>query len=223
MLKMSLIDVLLFLSLAPTLLVRAIIFQNETTPQTRYELFEGDLYKVESLFEGETYHPSKPMPPSRVSPSIDGLSRQKEVWDFISTFDSYKTSVGYEIVDGKPTLTNFRYIIVPIWWSDFDITDPEYQMDPDTVLASFVTNKEYYIDMSWGKMPNGVTYEALEQQEFDISSESPSWGETEDSAYRIVGEKGYVQDVDYNGICIMYYVSKSGPFAGAGKETNPLI
>lgn len=94
--------------------------------------------------------------------------------------------------------------------------DPNFQMDPATVEASWITNKQYYIDMSWGKMPNGVTYEKLDQQLFDVSSVNPSWDDTETSANNLVENKGYVENVDYNGVALMYFASQSGPFSGAG-------
>lgn len=193
----------------------------QQTNASHYELINGDLHRVRDddnissssmkTKSGNTknyYH--------GVSPFVDANTRQKDVWEFISTFDSYKTSASYKVVDGKPTLENFKYLVQPIWWSDMDASDPTYQMDPTSIIPTWLESKQYYIDMSWGKMPNGVTYELLEQEQSDISSVEPTFDETSDYAFASVESKGYVKDVDYNGVCLMYFTSQSGVFSGEG-------
>ena len=181
-----------------------------------YKIINGNLYRIDDGI----YNDARPGPSHDIqhqyhtSPNTRQGSRQKEVWDFISTFDSYKTSASYTNVNGKPTLTKFKYIIVPIWWSDMDTSDPDNAMDPDKVVASFIYNQQYYIDMSWGILPNGVTFQALEQQLFTVSSEAPNFGETDQSTRDLLDSKGFVKGVDYDGICLMYFLSQSGPFSG---------
>jgi hypothetical protein len=184
-------------------------------------IVDGSLYKFENgdLFNHEALRKAKGLPESRVVPYVESKTRQEQIWDFISTFDSYKTSVSYKKNKyGRPTLENFKYLIVPIWWSDVDTTDPAYIMDPNEVINSFKPNQQYYIDMSWGEMPKGVVYEAFDQQLSGVSSVNPSWGETEAYARGFVYEQKYVEGVDYTGICIMYHTSQDGPFSGAGKN-----
>jgi hypothetical protein len=184
---------------------------------------DGSLYKIENgdLIDHEALGKAMGAPASRVVPFVDPDTRQREIWDFISTFDSYKTSSSYKTNNvGKPTLENFKYVIVPIWWSDVDTTDSRYIMDPNEVIHSFQPNQQYYIDMSWGEMPNGVTYEAFEQQLSDVSSVSPSWDDTEAFARRYVDGQGYIKDVDYTGIGIMYYGAQNGPLSNGGKNYN---
>ena len=125
--------------------------------------------------------------------------------------------MSYKVTNDKPTLENFKYIIVPCWWSDLDMTDNRWKMDPDEVEGSFIYNKQYYIDMSWGKMANGVTFEAVDQQLLSVSSEKPNFNEVLVEAQKIVDDMGYKELIDYNGIAMMYFVSQSGPFSGAGK------
>ena len=183
-----------------------------------YKIVDDSLYKIDknaTFPNHEVFLKALRMPQSRVVPYIES-SRQKEVWDFIATFDSYKTSPSYSNLNGRPTLQSFKYVIVPIWWNDMDTSNLSFQMDPTSVVASFETNQQYYIDMSWGKMTAGVEYTALEQKLFSISSEAPSFGDTESSTRSIVDAEGLVKDVDYNGICLMYFTSQSGPFSGAG-------
>ncbi len=184
---------------------------------------DGSLYKIENgdLIDHEALGKAMGVPASRVVPFVDPDTRQREIWDFISTFDSYKTSSSYKTNNiGRPTLENFKYVIVPIWWSDVDTTDSRYIMDPNEVIDSFQPNQQYYIDMSWGEMPNGVTYEAFEQQLSDVSSVSPSWGDTKEFARRYVDGQGYIKDVDYTGIGTMYYSAQNGPFSNGGNNYN---
>ena len=187
------------------------------TTSSHFEIIDRDLYEITNdsiLFSNDALEQS--MTISLSSTATKG-KRQKEIWDFISTFDSFKTSSSFKNDEkGKPTLENFKYIILPIWWSDYDITDPSRKMDPDTVVSSFEKNQPYYIDMSWGKMPNGVTWESLPQELFDISSVSPSHRETASSARNIISQKGFTKGVHYDGICLMYYSAQDGPFKGNG-------
>ena len=187
---------------------------------SRYEIVDGSLYKIvnNELYNREVLRKSLGMNAmSRVTSNIEtNEDRQKQNWDFISTFDSFKTSVSYTPLDGKPTLENFKYIVLPIWWSDMDTSDSSLRMDPSAVAASFIYNQQYYSDMSWGKMTNGVTYEVMDQRLFASSSVEPSFWDTESNAQKVVDDAGYVNDEDYNGICLMYFVAQAGVFSGAG-------
>ena len=155
--------------------------------------------------------------PSSISVVEGGSSRQAKIWEFILTFDSFKTSTSYKNNEnGKPTLESIKYIILPIWWGDYNITDSSLIMDPAKVVKTFETNQPYYADMSWGKMPDGVTYEALPQELFHVSSVSPNFGEMKDAAREIILNKGFVEGEDYDCICLMYFKAQSGPFDGGG-------
>lgn len=190
-------------------------------PSSHFEIIDGSLYKIdenEDFFNHEVIRQSMGIRASRITVSTSVGKRQKDLWDFVSTFDSYKTSVSYKVINGKPTLENFKYIIVPCRWGDLDTTSDQWNMYPDEMKVSFIYNKQYYIDMSWGKMTNGVTFEQLDQQKLSVSSEKPDFDEVYDEAQKIVDDMGYKEFIDYNGIVIMYFVSQSGPFSGyAGK------
>ena len=194
------------------------IFASDKAPATsHFEIIDGDLYEIDNnskLFSHDALEQSMKI---SLSSTATNSQRQKQIWDFISTFDSFKTSSSYKNDDnGRPTLDNFKYMVLPIWWSDYDVNDPSRLMDPDAVNASFVLNQPYYVDMSWGKMPNGVTWQSLPQTLFDVSSVSPNFGDTASSARNIVSNLGFIKGVDYDGICLMYFTAQDGPFKGAG-------
>ena len=194
-----------------------VLVNNKALSSSHYEIIDGSLYQIDNhsyLLNHKVLKQSMKMSLSRVATNNQ---RQKKVWDFISTFDSYKTSSSYKNDEnGKPTLENFRYIILPIWWSDYDTNDPSRTMSPVTVILPFEENQPYYIDMSWGKMTNGVTWKLLSQELFDISSIFPNFDDTDSSARNILALKGFTKGADYDGICLTYYTAQSGPFSGAG-------
>ena len=189
-------------------------------PSSHFEIIDGSLYKIDEnkdFFNHEVLRQSMGIPASRIIINTSAEKRQKDIWDFVSTFDSYKTSVSYKVTNGKPTLENFKYIIVPCWWGDLDTTSNQWKMDPDEMKATFIYNKQYYTDMSWGKMTNGITFELLDPQLLSVSSVAPDFGEMLADAQKIVDDMGYVKDTDYNGVAMLYFPSQSGPFSGLGK------
>ena len=67
-------------------------------------------------------------------------------------------------------------------------------------------------------MTSSVTWEILPQTKINIKSTSPGFGNTEREARAIVSDMGYVKDIHYNGIAMVYFTKsiESGPFEGAG-------
>ena len=185
---------------------------------SRFKIIHDSLYEIGangSYFDNQDTEESVEMLSS--STIVEGFSRQAKIWEFILTFDSFKTSVFYKNNEyGKPTLEYLKYIILPIWWSDYDITNPSTVMDPAKVVSSFELNKPYYIDMSWGKMPNGVTWQVLPQEIFPISSVSPTHDDTKEATKDILLNKGFVEGVDYNATCLMYFHAQSAPLNNGG-------
>ena len=196
------------------------IVDNEASPPSslpHYEILDGSLYKIDNYNELLNRNLLKKSTKVSSLRLAIGDQRQKQVWELISTFDSFKNSSSFKNDEyGKPTLDNFKYIVLPIWWSDQDTTDPSKKMNPATVVLPFEENQAYYIDMSWGKMTNGVTWKLLPQEMFDISSISPNFHDTDSRAREILSQKGFKKGVDYDGICLTYYTSQSGPFSGSG-------
>ena len=199
----------------------------DAAPSTsHFEIIDGSLYEIIDS-DGKLFDDHDSMTKQSMEvPSLEGITttniqRQKKVWDLISTFDSFNTSISYKNdANGRPTLENYKYIILPIWWSDYDTSDPVKTMDPARVVSPFEKNQPYYIDMSWGKMTDGVTWKLLQQEMFDISSVSPDFGNTASSTRNILSQKGFREGVDYDGICLTYYTAQSGPFSGAGGWGN---
>ena len=185
---------------------------------SRFKIIHDSLYEIgadANYFDNQDTEESVEM--SSSSSIVEASSRQVKIWEFMLTFDSFKTSVSYKNNEyGKPTLENIKYIILPIWWNDYNMTDPSNVMDPAKVVSSFEINKPYYIDMSWGKMPNGVTWQVLPQELLPVSSVSPTFGDTKDATKDILLNKGFIEEVDYDAICLMYFKAQSGPFDGGG-------
>ena len=137
------------------------------------------------------------------------------MWEYVEGMEDYKASSPlYSGSEGDLTLTSMKYLLLPIWWSDEDPNDPAKTMDPNQLEDIMQQNQDYYADMSWNAMD--VSFEIMPQTLFPVSSESPDFGETSDAARTIVDEAGYVDDVDYNGIVLIYFVAQSGPFSFGG-------
>ena len=137
------------------------------------------------------------------------------MWEYVAGMEDYKAaSPLYSGSEGDLTLSTLHYVLLPIWWSDEDPSDPNLTMDPNQLEGIMQQNQDYYLDMSWDKMD--VTFEIMPQTLFPVSSDGPSFGDTSDAARTIVTDAGLVEDVDYNGIALIYFVAQSGPFAGGG-------
>lgn len=137
--------------------------------------------------------------------------RQAKVWGKISTFDSFKTSPLYS--GAKPTLTTFKQIIVPVWWSDEDTNDPNKRFDPNRISVAMTETKKWFSEMSWGKV--ALSYDQLPQQQIDVSKVSPGFRNTEAAARKIVAENGLVKHKDYNGVIMIYNGPDGGSIKGA--------
>lgn len=150
-------------------------------------------------------------------PSVD--DRQADVWNKIKTMEDYKGGRIFTDNNGDgPTLSNFHYILQPIWWSDQNSADPSLKMDMSNTESVMERNLNYYRDMSWNKMD--VTYNILAQQQLSVSSVNPSWSDTEAAARALIESQGYIEGVDFDGIILIYYVAQNGPFSGHGGWGN---
>ena len=141
--------------------------------------------------------------------------KNKDVQKFVADMETYKAASPLDSgSEGDKTLTYFHFIILPIWWSDYDIDDPDLLIDSNQIEGIMQQSQDYYKDMSWGTMD--VTFEIMAQTHFSVSSDSPDFDNTYEAARTINADAGYVEDVDYNAIGLVYFPSQNGPFSGGG-------
>jgi hypothetical protein len=181
-----------------------------------YEIINGDLYRKDDVLvdtthvDGMDFKSTNPHYASRMHSAYSettSTQRQKDVWNAIQNFPSHKTSSLFD----QGTLTNFKYIVLPVWWNDESQSN---QMDLVVSQSVFSDINQYYKDMSWNKMD--VTNEFLTQAVLDVSMSSPGFSETDTAARDILSSLGKVKGVDYDGICLIYNVADAGPFSGYG-------
>ena len=119
-------------------------------PSTIFQLFNGDLYEIEVDAKGKpintedeekfgmiagsdgntTTSSSSSSSSEQSTTTSSSAQRQKDVWDLVATFDSYKNSDLYALDgSGNPTLSVVRYIVLAIWWDGEDTTNPGNAID----------------------------------------------------------------------------------------------
>jgi len=136
-------------------------------------------------------------------------------WENYLKVDDWKNSDIFTTgPEGRPVLANFKYIILPIWWSDEDENNPEKIMDLSTIEDIMDKNYDYYEEMSFDSIQ--VTYQILDQTKFSISSENPDFGDTEAAARAFLDTTDY----SYDGIILVYHTAQDGPFQGGGGWGN---
>ena len=62
-------------------------------PSSHFEIIARSLYRIDEnkdLFNHKAIRQSMGIPASRMTTNTPAAQRQKEIWDFVSTFDSYK-------------------------------------------------------------------------------------------------------------------------------------
>jgi len=141
-------------------------------------------------------------------------SGQDSYWELYSQLDSGKNQPIYN-QESKPVLFKFRYIFVPIWWSDENTSDAEKVIQTSQINSVMDYNKIYYNRMSFGKF-NFDEHIILPQTVIPVSSTKPGFGDLENAARNLVTAGGYTANVDYDGIVILYNVAQDGPFQGQG-------
>ena len=105
--------------------------------------------------------------------------------------------------------------MLPIFWDEETDDEETWEMELGQIEGVMERNREYYLDMSWGKMT--VEYETLQQQSIGVSKDGPSWDDTSDAARVVLNdEHGYEEGVDYDSIGLVYNLANSGPFSGGG-------
>mmetsp|Transcript_35236 Transcript_35236/g.81539 ORF Transcript_35236/g.81539 Transcript_35236/m.81539 type:complete len:648 (+) Transcript_35236:57-2000(+) len=141
---------------------------------------------------------------------------RRKFWDLFAKIDDGKTNsrIYKTGPDGRPRLEKFKYIILPIWWSDMNVNDPVLRMDPAICAAIIDRNIEYYRRMSFDSIE--LSYQVLPQTRFPISGAEPKFGDTQEAATAIVDATGYA----YDGIILNYHLARAGPFDGHGGWGN---
>lgn len=140
-------------------------------------------------------------------------------WDIFENRDFSKDAPLFTTDGTTLTLSRFKYLVLPIWWSDEPENCPATNQDPSSIAPIMNKNIEYYHQMSWNKFD--LSYEILPQQKFTVSSENPGFGETEDAAFDLLETLGYEQgDGSFDGVILTYSLAQNGPFSGGGGWGN---
>jgi len=142
-------------------------------------------------------------------------ANRKRFWENFKKVDDWKDSNIFEPgPDDRPVLSQFKYIVLPIWWSDENENDPDERMDLSTIQNIMDLNNDQYDTMSFDSI--NVSYQILDQTKFTISSVKPGFGDTETAATEIVNQSGN----SYDGIILVYHTAQDGPFQGGGGWGN---
>jgi len=124
--------------------------------------------------------------------------------NFFKVYDErhdYKTKTIWNSAS-QPVLTNFKYIILPIWWSDEDTST---SMDLSQIEGIMDENNQYYDNMSYGNID--VTYEILNQVQFTVSKASPDFDDTATATFEMLESLGYTKDSgQFDGVMLIYNV-----------------
>lgn len=94
--------------------------------------------------------------------------------NFFTVFEKrhdYKTNNRIWTTDspgGQPYFSDLKYMVLPMWWKEDDISDATLTIDIDHVRDTLEFNEDYYDGMSFGKMT--MTHQILEQVQLDVSN-----------------------------------------------------
>lgn len=147
-------------------------------------------------------------------------SKRDNVWDVLSTFDSFKTKETlWDLSGDRPVLSRGHYAVLPTWWAD-QVQDETTEKDPEQIRGTMNIMRDYYLDMSWGL--HDVTFDLFNQTVIpDMTSTNVTFGGTKKSAAKILEDAGYVQDLNYTAIYVIYHVvSGTGPGGGGLAYVN---
>mmetsp|Transcript_18375 Transcript_18375/g.22495 ORF Transcript_18375/g.22495 Transcript_18375/m.22495 type:complete len:983 (-) Transcript_18375:152-3100(-) len=148
----------------------------------------------------------------------DSGARQRKVWEMIETMDSYKKAPIYsrDSVSNKPTDSSFHYLVLPSWWSHQNSGLQSLTMSKTKINNIMDKTADYYSDMSFGKL--SLTYEVLNQNKIQSTK---NIYEAQRLVKSYIDSKGYVKNVDYDGIIFLFWESSSAlDWGGAKGQIN---
>lgn len=192
------------------------VFQNSHAESTNYTSTETDPFddvvrirdasnksSGSSVFQGIERQSSTRYP----------LDRQSDVWNKLSTFESFKTddrlfSTGS---NGRKTLSKLHYMVLPIYWNGQMWASQKMDMNAINIAMQQTVNQ--YNSQSWNKF--SLTYTLIPQTEHPLSSATRIF-QTYSGARNVLQNMGYTQYEDYDGIIIIYNKKGSGDFCCTG-------
>jgi len=160
------------------------------------------------LIETETHKQSIGIVENTQRRSLSSDSeRSNNVWNIINTMDTYKKGRIFSAdSNGRPTLTSYHYVVLPIWWSE----ENSSSIDVDEIIEALDGAIANHYNQNWGKLE--ITYEILSQHRLDQSKYNPRWYGTFLSVERAIANQGFAKGQDYDGVMMIHNAAESGMF-----------
>jgi len=150
---------------------------------------------------------------------------RKAFWSLYNQMDDNKVGNSWTAKESdktRPTLTNFRYIILPIVWSDEEpFEGEELTKYWDYIKGNVDYNKQYYDEMSFGnfQFDDPIMHDQIMLKDIP-SNPNPVHYYVEEQVVAYLEKKGYKHPEHYDGIGMFYRVTEGGYFAIRGGFAN---
>jgi hypothetical protein len=134
-------------------------------------------------------------------------------FEIFSRSESFKNepAVWASTEGDRRTLSNMKYLILPIWFND----EPMTPADTTKIAQVMEQTKLYYRDMSWNR--HDITWQFLEQvQLVNISRANPTLNAVSEAAQKHILALGMKFPDTHTGIIISYNVAATGDMNFAG-------
>lgn len=138
--------------------------------------------------------------------SVLALDSRDVFWRIFENWESFKSKDSvWSGTGSRRTLSNVKYLVLPIVWSDDSATaysEQELRDIFDSVAA-------YYARMSWNKL--SLSYQLLDQATIDVSKANPGYQEVERAVRRYITDDLMLTEfIDYDAISIIYSRADNG-------------
>ena len=139
-------------------------------------------------------------------------------WTIFNNMDNLKEGRPWTSSGSRPTVTDFRYMVVPILWSDR--ASPSNPISDDEIKGVFSYIEDYYGKMSFGTFM--MRYRIHDTVRVDQPSKNPdpSHGKMDRELHDLLAKEGYVHGIDFDGALDIYPVVTSGDFSWRGEIAN---
>ena len=156
----------------------------------------------------------------RIKGSTYGSFRDK-FWTTFKNMDNLKEGRPWTSSGSRPTLTDFRYMVVPILWNDHE-SDPLDPVTDNEIEGIFSYNEDYYGKMSFGTFMMRYLIHDTVRVNLSSKNPAPSMGELNRELHEFFAKEGYVHGIDFDGVMAIYPIVKSGDFSIRGGVANKL-
>ena len=138
--------------------------------------------------------------------SVLGQDSRDVFWQIYNNWESFKTRDSLWSDSGsRRTLTNVKYVVLPIVWSD----DSATPYDEQGLRDALDDVSAYYSRMSWNK--HSLSFQLLSQATIDVSKSNPGYLEVERAVRRYITDTLMLTEfVDYDAISIIYSKADNG-------------